>query len=210
MSSQAILIKPSKAATRKPARPLRVTPVSRTERKLATVLFADLKGSTDICRRIELEDWWTVMSGLYDLLCEGVHRFGGSITNFTGDGIKAIFEADAAEDHAVSACEAALWLQAAMGKSTYRPRLALRVGINSGEILTGTVGDARSRCYTATGYAVVLSKRMEGLAAPGRVYLTHYTAALAASRLELNDLGRFVVKGAEVPVGVYELTGIGS
>lgn len=207
MSSQAILIKPSTAATGKLARPLRVTPLCRTERKLATVLFADLKGSTDLCRRIELEDWWTVMSSLYDLMCESVHRFGGSITNFTGDGIKAVFEADTAEDHVVSGCEAALWLQSAMAKSTYRPRLSLRIGINSGEVLTGTIGDQRSRCYSVTGYAVALAKRMESLAAPGRVYLTHYTAALAASRLELQDLGPFAVKGADLPVGVYELTG---
>lgn len=210
MSSQAILIKPSGTARRRFARPLRVMPVSRTERKLATILFADLKGSTDLCRRIELEDWWTVVSSLYDLMCESVHRFGGSIANFTGDGIKAVFEAETPEDHVISASEAALWLQGAIAEAGNRPRLSLRVGISSGEVLTGTLGGQRSRCHTVTGYPVALAKRMESLAAPGRIYLSHYSAALAASRLELKHLGPFAVKGADGPVGVYELTGMQS
>ena len=88
-----------------------------------------------------------------------------------------------------------------------RLELEVRIGINSGEVLTGTIGERYSRHYTACGYTVALAKRMETLARPGGIYLTEHTAALIGQALELSDLGLFEVKGALSPVGVFELIG---
>lgn len=183
-----------------------------TERNLATVLFVDVHGSMDLSATIEPDAWWSLLDDLFELMCEGVCRFGGWIANFTGDGISGVFEApDAAEMHAWRACQAALWLGDALRRPTAELRrelgleLRVRIGINSGEVLTGTIGDRYGQCYIASGYAVALAKRIEGLARPGRVYLTEHTAALVADALELQYLGPFHVKGAPAPVGVFEL-----
>jgi adenylate cyclase len=191
-----------------------VLPGRRVERKFVTVMFVDVNGSTDLSRAIELETWWHVMDGLFELMCESVYQFGGWIANYTGDGIEAVFEArDAPGDHGPQACDAALSLRdairqpAAKLSGDHALELSVRIGINSGEVLTGTIGARYKRYYTANGYAVALAKRMETLAVPGRIYLTEHTAALAAGAHELRDLGGFAVKGAGGPVGVFELVG---
>jgi class 3 adenylate cyclase len=189
---------------------LRVGPTCRAERKFVTVLFADLTGSMALSRLIELEQWWRLTGALYERMCESVYRFGGWIGNFTGDGVNAIFEADGSpEDHARRACEAALWLRDGMQRpvsaAEHELKLTLRIGLNSGEVFTGTIGDQQNRCYTANGYAVALAKRMESLAPPGQIYMTDHTAALASRGIELRHLGPFDVKGASIPVDVYEL-----
>lgn len=183
-----------------------------TERKIVTVLFVDVKGSMDLISAIELEQWWTVIDGLFELMCESVYRFEGWVASFTGDGIKAIFEPRLGSDHhARRACRAALWLRdaitapAAELHSDHGLELSVRVGINSGEVLTGTIGDRYMRHYTVNGYAVALAKRIEALAEPGRVYLSEHTAPLVAPVFKLDELGPFTVKGADVPVGVFEL-----
>ena len=86
-----------------------------------------------------------------------------------------------------------------------RSSLSIRIGINSGEVLVGTIGSGYNRYYTANGYPVALAKRVEGLAHPDRIYLTEHTAALVAGGLQLTDLGAFDVRGAEAPVRVFEL-----
>jgi class 3 adenylate cyclase len=182
------------------------------KRKFVTVLFADLAGSMRLSGSIELEQWWDVLSELIELMSESVYRFGGWVGNFTGDGVNAIFEAaESPEENAERACKSALWLHSAMHPPVAARRpgldLTLRIGLNSGEVLTGTIGDRRSRCYTANGYAVALAKRMESLALPGRIYMTDHTAALVGPNLVSRDLGRFNVKGAPLPVRVYELLG---
>lgn len=196
---------------------LYVARIGGTEREFVTVLFVDVKGSMDLIGAIELEEWWSLIDGLFELMCESVYRFGGWVASFTGDGIKAVFDAPgAADDHGQRACEAALWLRDAMCapaadlQSEHGLELSVRIGINSGEVLTGTIGDRYRRCYTANGYPVALAKRMEALALPGRIYLSEHTAALVTGAVQLRDLGAFEVKGAPRPVGVFELLGRGS
>jgi class 3 adenylate cyclase len=191
---------------------LRLISSSGTERKVATVLFVDVKGSMGLSGAIELEDWWSVIAGLFELMCESVHRFRGWVVNFTGDGVVAVFEPlAAAGQHARRACEAALWLRDAMRQPAVEVRrehgldLSIRLGLNSGEVLTGTIGERYSQYYTAAGYTVALARRMETLALPGRIYLTEHTAALLGATVRLRDLGAFEVKGAQFPLGVFEL-----
>jgi class 3 adenylate cyclase len=185
-----------------------------SEVKLATVMFVDIRGSMALSRAIQIETWGSLIGGLFELMSESVYQYGGWVANFTGDGVEGVFEAsDDADDHAQSACEAALWLREAIRAPAaelcrdHALELSVRIGINSGDVLTGTIGSRYRRYYTANGYAVALAKRMEALALPDRIYLTEHTAALVAESLELCDLGAFEIKGADTPVGVFELLG---
>ena len=163
---------------------------------------------------IDLEEWWSMMTRLYELISAVVHRSHGWVGAFTGDGTNAVFEARRGTDeHAQRACRAALSLRdemrapAADLRRERQLELSVRIGINSGELLTGTVGGGYRRSQTICGYTVALAKRVESLADPGRIYITENTAALLGKTLELQDLGRFEVKGASAPVGVYDLLG---
>ncbi|MDQ2939892.1 MAG: AAA family ATPase [Actinomycetota bacterium] len=187
------------------------------ERKQVTVLFADVMGSMELAERTDPERWQTIMDGFFRALAAAVHRFEGTVDKFTGDGIMALFGAPIAhEDHAQRACYAALEMQRAVGEYADEVRrsdgisLTTRIGINSGDVVVGSIGDDLSLSYTAVGHTVGLAQRMEALAEPGKAYLTEYTARLAAGFLELRDLGEFEVKGASEPLGVQELTGVGS
>jgi adenylate cyclase len=94
-----------------------------------------------------------------------------------------------------------------------RRRLGLnfstRIGINSGEVVAGAIGEGRDSEYTAIGHTVGLAQRMEALAEPGKAYVTEHTAELASGFLDLDDLGEFEIKGASQPVRVFELAGVG-
>jgi class 3 adenylate cyclase len=178
-------------------------------------LFVDVKSSLELSASVALEDWWSMICGLFDLMCVGVHQFGGWIANFTGDGIAAIFDdRTKATAHAEQCCEAALWLRAAIKGPAdrllreYGLELAVRIGMHSGEILTGPVTGPRYRCYTASGFSVSLAKRIEGLALPGHIYISEDTAKLLPSTVELRSLGSFNVRGAAAPVSVFELLGV--
>jgi tetratricopeptide (TPR) repeat protein len=129
----------------------------------------------------------------------------------------ALFGAPIAhEDHAQRACYAALRLTASVGELAQELRrehgldFQMRVGLNSGEVVVGKIGDDLRMDYTAQGETVGLAQRMEALAETGRPYLTQATAALAEGWFELADLGEFKVKGAPVPVRVFALDGVGS
>jgi adenylate cyclase len=189
-------------------------PPSASERKSATILFTDVKSSMELSASVELEDWWAIMRSLFDLMYEGVHRFGGWIGNFTGDGIVAVFEDEPDNpEHADRCCDAALWLREAIRSpaqevlNMHGLELSVRMGMHSGAIITGAIDGPDNHYYTATGFAVSLAKRIEGLALPGRIYISEHTAKLLRPGLELRDLGAFAVKGTPLPVGVFELAG---
>jgi class 3 adenylate cyclase len=158
---------------------------------------------------IELEEWWSLIADLVEMMCDRVDEFGGWVANFTGDGILAVFE-DNDGDHAQRACDAALALRDALNVRSRQLleerglELSFRIGVNSGEVLTGTIGGRRTGFYTACGYAVSLAKRIESRATPGQVHVSEHTAVLL-SDWELLELGAVWVKGASAPVGVFEL-----
>src|SRR5215831_9572965 len=156
------------------------------------------------------------MERFFTILCKGVHRFEGSVDKFTGDGIMALFGAPIAhEDHAQRACYAALHLQGELAAYAAQLRaqglsFSVRMGLNSGEVVVGAIGDEGQMEYTALGHTVGLAQRMEQLAEPGTAYLAQHTAALVEGYLALSDLGEFQLKGATRPIRVYELTGVGA
>jgi class 3 adenylate cyclase len=181
-----------------------------------TVLFADVKGSMELAEGLDLEEWHRIMDRFFTILAEGVHRFEGTVNQYTGDGIMALFGAPIAhEDHAQRACWAALHLGDALRRYANELRLtrglsfAVRMGINSGEVVVGTIGDDLRMDYTAQGHTVGLAARMEQLAEPGKVYLSEHTAKLVSGLFRLEDLGRLTVKGVQAPLGVFALVGVG-
>jgi len=187
------------------------------ERKHTTVMFADVKGSMDMTEDIDPEEWRRVLNRFYEILTEGVHRFEGTINQYTGDGIMAIFGAPIAhEDHARRACFAALHLTDTLGlyaRELRRERglsFSVRIGLNSGEVVVGAIGPNLHMEYTAVGHTVGLAARMEQLAAPGTAYATDRTMALVGGAFDAEDLGPFDVKGVREPVRVYELRGLRS
>ena len=186
------------------------------ERKQVTVLFADVMGSMELAEQCDPEVWRRIMARLFSTLCEGVHRFEGTVDKFTGDGMMALFGAPIAhEDHARRACYAALHLQAELSSYAAELRrtdglnLSIRMGLNSGEVVVGTIGEDLAMDFTAIGHTVGLAQRMEQLAAADRVYITQHTASLVEGYLELADLGEFQVKGSTKPLRVHELVGVG-
>src|SRR5205807_2035354 len=151
-----------------------------------------------------------VMAELTRRCAECVTRFDGMVDKFTGDGVMALFGAPVAvEDHARRACYAGLEMQRSVAAYADQLReadgieLALRVGINSGEVIVCDIATADRFTYTAIGHTVGLAQRMEALAKPGTVYLTGHAARLAQGFLALRDLGPHQVKGSSCPVPVF-------
>jgi adenylate cyclase len=182
------------------------------ERKHLTVLFVDVANSLQLAERLGPEAWHEIVDELFQILTEGVHRFDGTVNQYTGDGIMALFGAPIAhEDHAQRACHAARYLGTRLREYGERLRtargveLAVRMGLNSGEVVFGKIGDEDRLEYTAQGHMVGLAARMEQLARPGHVCLSQHTASLVAGYFALRDLGAFAVKGVTTPVHAFEL-----
>jgi len=187
------------------------------ERKQVTVLFADVKGSMELAEQVDPELFHRIMERFAALLAEGVHRFEGTVTQFTGDGIMALFGAPIAhEDHAQRACYTALHLRDELRRYANELRVShglsffVRMGMNSGEVVVGAIGDDLHMDYTALGQTVGLAQRMEQLAEPGRVCLTGETARLVSGYFQLAALGPLQVKGVSALVEVFELEGVGT
>ena len=190
-------------------------PLLEGERKQVTVLFADVKGSMDLAGQLDPEEWHEIRDRFFQILTEGVHRFEGTVNQYTGDGIMALFGAPIAhEDHARRACYAALHLLDGLRGCANELRLrrclnvSARIGINSGAVIVGKIGDDLRMDYTAQGHSVGLAARMEQIAEPGKVYLTANTAAEVQGYFAVADLGEMEIKGAGA-IHVYELQGLG-
>ena len=187
------------------------------ERKQVTILLADLKESMTLSEAVDVETWHEVMDGFFEILTAGIHRFEGTINQYTGDGVMALFGAPIAhEDHAQRACYAALRLSeeferyARDVKRRHGLGFSVRIGLNSGEVVVGRIGDDLRMDYTAQGHTVGLAARMEQLADPGKTYLTAHTARLVRGYFELESLGDFTIKGASEPIGAFVLKGTGA
>jgi len=187
------------------------------ERKQVTVMFADVKGSMDIAEHLGPEEWHRTLDCFFEILAEGVHRFEGTVNQYTGDGIMALFGAPIAhEDHAQRACYAALQLRdqlqsfAEEVRHTHGVDFSTRIGLNSGEVIVGKIGDDLRMDYTAQGHTVGLAQRMEALAEAGKPYVSQATANLVQGYFELDDQGEFNVKGAAEPMRVYALLDTGA
>ena len=183
------------------------------EFKQVTVLFADVVRSMDIAAKLGAERLREIMTGLVNRATAVVTRYGGTVDKFTGDGIMAIFGAPAAlEDHAFRACLAALDLQKEADRlavdieSRDGLQFQLRVGLNSGQVITGDITSSPTS-YTAVGEQVGLAQRMESVAPPGGVMLSESTANLVEGMVELGETELVHVKGAQAPLPARRLLG---
>jgi predicted ATPase/class 3 adenylate cyclase len=184
------------------------------ERKQVTVLFADLKDSTELIRGLDLEAAQQLLDPAIHCMMDAVHRFEGTVNQVLGDGIMALFGAPIAhEDHALRACYAALAMQAAMRSTTEDVRrlqgleLRMRVGLNSGEVVVRAIGNDLHMDYSAVGETTHLAARMEQLATPGSIRLTAATLRLVEGLVQVHALGLVPVKGLAEPLEVFELAG---
>ncbi|MEK7445670.1 MAG: adenylate/guanylate cyclase domain-containing protein, partial [candidate division NC10 bacterium] len=184
------------------------------ERKLITVLFADLKSSLELLADRDPEEARTLLDPVLAHMMDAVHRYEGTVNQVLGDGIMALFGAPLAhEDHAVRACYAALGMQDAVKQYADGIRRAegipirIRVGLNSGEVVVRAIGSDLHMDYSAVGQTTHLAARMEQLADPGSILLTSDTLALAEGFVHVTPLGPVAVRGLSAPIEVYELTG---
>jgi class 3 adenylate cyclase len=176
------------------------------ERKQVTVLFADLKGSTELIRDLDPEAAQTLLDPALQRMMDAVHRFEGTVNQVLGDGIMALFGAPVAhEDHAVRACYAGLAMQAALRRYAEEVRrshgleMQMRVGLNSGEVVVRAIGNDLHMDYSAVGQTTHLAARMEQLATPGSIRLTAATLRLVEGLVQVNALGRFPSGGCPSP-----------
>jgi class 3 adenylate cyclase/tetratricopeptide (TPR) repeat protein len=184
------------------------------ERKLVTVLFADIKGSMELLADRDPEEARKLLDPVLEWMMEAVHRYEGTVNQVMGDGIMALFGAPLAhEDHAVRACYAALRMQEQVkryAETVFRTDgvpIRIRVGLNSGEVVVRSIGSDLHMDYTAVGQTTHLAARMEQIADPGTTRLTADTLHLAEGFVQVRALGPALVKGLTAPVEVYELMG---
>jgi class 3 adenylate cyclase/tetratricopeptide (TPR) repeat protein len=184
---------------------------ARGERKIATVLFADIANSTELIRGLDAEEARRILEPTVALMAEAVRQFDGHIVREEGDGLVASFGARPAdEDHAVKACYAGLKIQEEMGTRANDVRrefglfIQVRVGINSGSVVV--TGDDRS--HRIDGIATHIGARLEAVAAPGTVVVGRDTLALAEGYIRVTPIGPVSVKGIDEPIDVWELNGV--
>jgi predicted ATPase/class 3 adenylate cyclase len=184
------------------------------ERKQVTVLFADIKDSTELIKDLDPEAAQQLLDPALHIMMEAVHRFEGTVNQVLGDGIMALFGAPIAhEDHALRACYAALTMQTAMREYTETVRrthgieIRIRVGLNSGEVVVRAIGNDLHMDYSAVGQTTHLAARTEQLAIPGTIRVTAATLRLVEGLVRVHALGLIPVKGMSEPVEVFELVG---
>jgi class 3 adenylate cyclase/predicted ATPase len=192
---------------------------SRTgERKTITALFADIKGSVELIQDLDPEEAAHLIDPAIELMIDAVHEFDGYVDKCTGDGILALFGAPLAqEDHAQRAVFAALRIQEEIARYADklrrddRPRVELRVGLNSGEVVLRSIRKDDLRAdYSPIGHATNLAARMEGLATPGGILVSESTYQLAEGFVEFRPIGPVSVKGVRDQVRTYAVVGVGT
>jgi class 3 adenylate cyclase len=183
------------------------------EKKQVTVMFCDMEGYTSLSEEMEPEGVYTLMDQIYETLIHKVNDFGGTVNELTGDGIMALFGAPIAlEDASQRAVRAAMAIHRKMTVFSDRmsaekgiPPVRMRIGINSGPVVVGTVGNDLRVDFKAIGDTVNLASRMESMAEPGTTYVTENTFKLTEGFFRFEALGRMQVKGKKEPVKVYRV-----
>lgn len=182
------------------------------ELKIVTVLFADMANSTALFENLDPEDVHDIMDGCFKIMVEEIHKYEGTITQFMGDGIMAIFGAPLAhEDHAQRACSATLEIQKALKaysvkiRDKYNIEFKMRFGLNSGPVIVGAVGDDLRMDYTAEGDTVNLASRLETMAQPGTILVSNNIYSRVGQQFVIKTLGKLKIKGKEKAQDVYQL-----
>ena len=182
------------------------------ERKQVTVLFVDVSGFTSLSEQLDPEDVHGLMSRAFELMLAEVHRYEGTVNQFLGDGIMALFGAPIAhEDHARRAIHAALGIRQSL--EDYQAELQsqqgisfqVRQGLNTGLVVVGSIGNDLRMDYTAVGDTTNVAARLQAAADPGRILIAEATHRLAAGYFHTRPLGALALKGKAEPVGTWEV-----
>ena len=184
------------------------------ERKQVTVMFCDMEGFTALSEQIGPEEAYSIMDQVYEILIHKVHDYEGTVNEMTGDGIMALFGAPIAlEDGPQRAIRSAYSIHREMAKLSDKmkqerrdvPRLKMRIGIHTGPVVVGTLGNDLRLEFKAVGDTVNLASRVEGLAEPGATYVTQDAFKLTEGFFRFEALGEEKIKGKEKPVNVYRV-----
>ena len=184
------------------------------ERKQVTVMFCDMEGFSALTERLGPEEAYSIMDEVYEILIHKVHDYEGTVNEMTGDGIVALFGAPIAlEDAPQRAIRSAMAIHREMSRFSERlggekagvPPVRMRIGIHSGPVVVGTLGNDLRVEFKAVGDTVNLASRMEELAKPGTTYVSRETFKLTEGLFRFEALGKQPVKGKEEPVGVYQV-----
>ena len=180
------------------------------ERRVITMLFCDVKGSTAAAEKVDPEIWTEIMNGIFEYMIRPVYKYEGTVPRLMGDAILAFFGAPIAhEDDPQRAVLAGLEIQEGIKEYTEEIRLqhglefGLRVGINTGLVVVGAIGSDLRMEYTAIGDAINLAARMEQTAVPGTVQISDDTYKLVAPFFDFEALGEVEVKGKAAPIKTY-------
>ncbi len=184
------------------------------ERKQVTVMFCDMVGFTALSERIGPEEAYAIMDQVYEILIHKVHDYEGTVNEMTGDGIMALFGAPIArEDAPQRAIRSAYSIHREMTRFSEKmkqenesmPPIKMRIGIHTGPVVVGTLGNDLRVEFKAVGDTVNLASRMEGLADPGATYVSEETFRLTEGFFRFEALGKKEMKGKEEPVPVYRV-----
>jgi class 3 adenylate cyclase len=183
------------------------------ERKQVTVLFADMVGSTPFMEKLGPEAAYIVMDEVYEILIHKVHEYEGTVNELTGDGIMALFGAPIAIENAPQrAIQSALEIHREITRFNDKKKseglpspLKMRIGIHTGPVVVGTLGNDLRVEFKAVGDTVILASRLESMAEPGTTYITENTFKLTEGLYRFEALGEKEIKGKEYPVGVYRV-----
>jgi class 3 adenylate cyclase/tetratricopeptide (TPR) repeat protein len=183
------------------------------ERRQVTVMFCDMKGFTSLSEKLGHEKIYSIMDEVLEILIHKVLDYGGTVNKMTGDGIMALFGAPIALEHAPQrAIRSALAIQREMTKFSNHlrsesgiPPMKMRIGIHTGPVVVGSLGNDLRVEFTAMGDTVNLASRMEGLAEPGSTYVTEETFKITEGLFRFEALGEKQVKGKEAAVKAYRV-----
>jgi class 3 adenylate cyclase/tetratricopeptide (TPR) repeat protein len=184
------------------------------ERRIVTMMFCDVKGSTAAAENLDPEEWSEIINGAFEHMIKPVYTYEGTVARLMGDGILAFFGAPLAhEDDPQRAILAGLDIIAGIApyrekiKNSWGIDLNVRVGINTGLVVVGAVGSDLRMEYTALGDAINLASRMEETALPGTLQITHNTYKLVSQLFDCESLGGIELKGKSKPVAAYRVLG---
>jgi class 3 adenylate cyclase/tetratricopeptide (TPR) repeat protein len=184
------------------------------ERKQVTVMFCDMEGFTGLSDKIDPEEVYSIMDQVYEILIHKVHDYEGTVNEMTGDGILALFGAPIAlEDAPQRAIRSALAIHREISRFNDKmkmekpglPKLNMRVGIHTGPVVVGTLGNDLRVEFKAVGDTVNLASRMESMAEPGTTFVTEDTFMLAEGYFRFEGLGERQIKGKAAPVKVFRV-----
>jgi class 3 adenylate cyclase len=193
------------------AEPIRADVVPRDtgltgERRHLTVLFCDLVGSTEIAARLDPEEWREMVSAYHRAAAEAITRYGGHVAQFLGDGVMAFFGYPEAHgndaERAARAGLAMLDAIAKLGEEAGRPKLAARVGIDSGAVVVGAGAGKKADVF---GEAPNIAARVQAVAEPGTVLITDAVHRLVSGLFVVESRGASVLKGIERPLQLYRV-----